>query len=218
MKKKFLENQTGYSGKVQSLWGIPVMYFENAFSLKPAELEIIKNLEFDNSDDQNNLVKTSKKKQLFKETIGLADVRDQINHYACKFIDEIICVDNKFEMVQSWVTKTRPGEEHPPHTHQGAIFSVVYYVDSEESEFRFVYQQNFLTKGFNFEYNIKNHNIFNSQEVTYKPRTGDILIAPGYVLHKAKNLGNKDKYVIGANYFIRGDVGNYENITIVKNI
>ena len=189
MKEKFLENQIGYSGKVQSLWGVPVMLFENAFSLKPAELEIIKNLEFDNSDDQNNLVKTSIKKQLFNETIELADVRDQINHYACKFIDEIICVDNEFEMVQSWVT-----------------------------ELRFNYQQNFLTKGFNFEYNIKNYNIFNSQEVVYKPRTGDILMAPGYVTHKAKNLGTKDKYVIGANYFIRGDVGNYENITIVKNI
>lgn len=217
MKKKFLENQTGYSGKVQSLWGVPVMLFENTFSLKPAELEIIKNLEFER-EDQNNLVKTSINKHLFNEKIELAVVRDQINHYACKFIDEIICVDNNFEMVQSWVSKTRPGEEHPAHAHQGAIFSLVYYVECEESEFRFNYQQNFLTKGFNFEYNIKNLNIFNSQEVTYKPRTGDILIFPGWVYHKAKNLGTKDKYIIGANYFIRGDVGKYEELTIVKNI
>jgi len=215
--KKFLENQTGYSGKVQSLWGVPVMLFENAFSVKPAELEIIKNLEFE-CEDQNNLVKTSINKHLFNEKIELTVVKDQINHYACKFIDEIICVDNEFEMVQSWVSKTRPGEEHPTHAHQGAIFSLVYYVECEESEFRFNYQQNFLTKGFNFEYNIKNLNIFNSQEVTYKPRTGDILIFPGWVYHKAKNLGNKDKYIIGANYFIRGDVGKYEELTIVKNI
>ena len=94
--KKFLENQTGYSGKVQSLWGVPVMLLENAFSVKPAELEIIKNLEFE-CEDQNNLVKTSINKHLFNEKIELADVRDQMNHYACKFIDEIICVDNDFE-------------------------------------------------------------------------------------------------------------------------
>ena len=215
MKEKFLENQTGC--KVQSLYGMPVMLFENTFSVKPAELEIIKNLEFE-CEDQNNVVKTSIKKNLLNEKIELAVVRDQINHYACKFIDEIICVDNEFEMVQSWVSKTRPGEDHHIHAHQGAIFSLVYYVECEKSEFYFDNKQNFLTRGFNFDYNVKEYNIFNSLEVTYKPRTGDMLIFPGWVLHRAKNLGTKNKYILGANYFIRGDVGNYEDLTIVKNI
>jgi len=215
LKENFLENETNC--KVQSLYGIPVMIFENAFKTKPEELELIKNLKFE-GEDENNEVKTSKNKHLLNEKIELVGVKDQINYYACKFIDEIISVDNEFEMVHSWVSKTRPGEDHHQHFHPGAIFSLVYYVKCEKSEFCFNPKQNFLTKGFNFDYNIKDYNIFNSLEVTFTPTTGDILIFPGWVLHRAKNLGNSDKYIIGANYFIRGNVGNYEKLTIVKDI
>ena len=33
-----------------------------------------------------------------------------------------------------------------------------------------------------------------------------------------ENLDNKTKYILGANYFIRGDIGNYDNTTLVKNV
>ena len=211
MKEKFLENQIGYSGKVQSLWGVPVMYFENAFSVKPAELEIIKNLEFDNSDDQNNLVKTSKKKQLFKETIGLADVRDQMNHYACKFIDEIICVDNEFEMTNSWTARTN--KEHPRHDHKNTIVSVVYYVKADNATITFYNQHNWLSKAFNFDLSYKQFNVHNSTNLDYNVKTGDIMVFPGYVSHSATNHSDTTKTIIGANYFIRGYVGNDYNTT-----
>lgn len=215
LKENFLINEKG--AKVQSLYGVPVMLFENAFTMKSAEVEFLKNLEFE-GEDEYNVVKTSKNKHILNEKAELLVVKDQINHYACKFIDEIISVDNEFEMVQSWVSKTKPGEDHHQHFHPGAIFSLVYYAECEKSEFYFNPKQNFLTKGFNFDYNIKEQNIFNSLEVTYTPKTGDILIFPGWVIHSAKNLGTKNKYIIGANYFIRGDVGDYEKITIVKDI
>ena len=107
---------------------------------------------------------------------------------------------------------------HHNHHHKGALFSLVYYVQADKSEFKFDTKHNFLTRSFNFDYNIKEYNIFNSLEVDLKPKTGDMLIFPGYVEHSAKNLDTIDKDILGANYFIRGDVGVYDKTTLVKNV
>ena len=149
---------------------------------------------------------------------SIIDVRDKINEYAGKYIDELICVDNEFDIVQSWVSKTEPGTNHHHHHHKGALFSLVYYAQADNSKLTFDSKDNFLTKGFNFDYNVKEQNILNSLEVEFTPKTGDILIFPGYIEHSAENLDNKTKYIIGANYFIRGDIGVYNNTTLVKNI
>jgi len=222
MKDKFLEDYKNI--KVQSLYGCPVMIVRDAFALLPEELEFIKNIEYQKkvaNDDTYKapyVVQVSKSQNVLQDYKKLKNVREKINEYAGKYIDDIISVENEFDMVQSWVSKTVPKTGHHNHHHKGALFSIVYYVQADKSEFRFDTKLNFLTRSFNFDYNIKEYNIFNSLEVDLKPTTGDMLIFPGYIEHSAKNLDTKDKYILGANYFIRGDVGVYDNTTLVKNV
>jgi hypothetical protein len=222
MKEIFLENEKNCT--VKSLFGCPVMIFKNAVSLKDEELHFIKNIEYqkfykpNDSEYQEKLVQVSKSQNILNDYIELKNVRKQINHYAGKFIDELISVDNEFDIVQSWISKTLPGINHHSHHHKGALFSLVYYAQADNSTLTFDTKENFLTKGFNFDYNIKEQNYFNSLEVTFKPKTGDIIIFPGYIEHCAENLDNKEKYILGANYFIRGNVGVYNNTTLVTNL
>ena len=107
LKENFLINEK--DAKVQSLYGVPVMLFENAFTMKSAEVEFLKNLEFE-GEDEYNVVKTSKNKHILNEKAELLVVKDQINHYACKFIDEIIVVvdseiDNSIPIVKKFNCK-----------------------------------------------------------------------------------------------------------------
>ena len=46
--------------------------------------------------------------------------------------------------------------------------------------------------------------------------TGDLMIFPGDMLHMGVNLSDKKKTVLGANYFITGEVGKSETITSLK--
>lgn len=222
MKTKFLEDTK--NAHVEILYGCPVLSFKNAFKLSEKELEFIKNIEYqkfykDNDIEyKDKLVQVSKSQNILNDYLPLLDLRKKINEYAGKYIDELICVDNEFDIVQSWVSKTEPGINHHNHHHKGALFSLVYYAQADNSKITFDSKENFLTKGFNFDYNVKEQNILNSLEVEFTPKTGDILIFPGYIEHRAENLDTKEKYIIGANYFIRGDVGVYNNTTLVKNI
>ena len=218
LKNKYFENDS--NARVEILYGCPVLFFENAFKLSQKDLDFLKNIEYQksNTEYQEKLVQVSKSQNVLDDYIPLLDVRDKINEYAGKYIDELICVDNEFDIVQSWVSKTEPGINHHNHHHKGALFSLVYYAQADNSKITFDSKENFLTKGFNFDYNVKEQNILNSLEVEFTPKTGDILIFPGYIEHRAENLDTKEKYIIGANYFIRGDVGVYNNTTLVKNI
>ena len=218
LKNKYFENDS--NARVEILYGCPVLFFENAFKLSQKDLDFLKNIEYQksNTEYQEKLVQVSKSQNVLDDYIPLLDVRDKINEYACKYIDELICVDNEFDIVQSWVSKTEPGANHHHHHHKGAMFSLVYYAQADNSKIIFSSRENFLSKNFNFDYNITQYNTLNSEQIWYTPKTGDILIFPGYIMHNAENLDNKTKYILGANYFIRGDIGNYDNTTLVKNV
>jgi len=222
LKNKYFENDS--NAHVEILYGCPILFFRNAFKLGPKDLDFIKNIEYQKFHKENDveykdkLVQVSKSQNVLDDYIPLLDVRNKINEYAGKYIDELICVDNEFDIVQSWVSKTEPGANHHHHHHKGALFSLVYYAQADNSKITFNSKENFLTRNFNFDYNITKYNTLNSDDAWYTTNTGDILIFPGYVMHSAENLDDKTKYILGANYFIRGDIGNYNNTTLVKNV
>ena len=139
------------------------------------------------------------------------NIKNVIDECAKKFVDEVICVDNNFEITHSWIARST--KKHKKHDHKNTIFSIVYYVQADNAIIRFFRERNFVTKSFNCDVNYNKFNIFNSTNVDFEVKTGDIIIFPGYILHEGINDSNNEKIILGANYFIRGDVGNYNNVT-----
>jgi len=195
---------------INQIFGTPIVKIENAFQLNSDEKKFIQNLEMDRADvclfiSKNLNVLQSKE---------LDRVKKEINKHASDFIEKIICVSNMFKMTNSWVAQSE--RVHKTHDHKNAIFSCVYYVDAENAELEFIRHHNFVTQSYFFDLNYNGKNEFNAFNLRFPVTTGDLMIFPGDMLHMGVNLSDKKKTVLGANYFIMGEVGKEETITSLK--
>jgi len=195
--------------KKSQIFGIPIIKKENVYTLNNDELSYLKTLPVRESDPDNGAL-------VGKNVCVLQDekfktLREKINECASSYIDDILCVDNEFEMTNSWFAKSK--KEHKKHDHKNTIFSVVYYAQAENSIIRFFRSKNIITETFNFDLEYNSYNEFNSTSIDFDVRTGDVIIFPGHLPHKGINYSDKEKIIIGANYFIRGSVGKDRDIT-----
>ena len=194
---------------IGQFFGIPVMKIENFYFLNNDELSYIKNLPFKESSVING-PGISASKNILKDN-NFSNLRKNINEVAQKFIDETICVDNKFEMVQSWIARSK--NTHHKHDHKNAIFSLVYYAQAKKATLSLFKDFNFITEAFNFDLKYKKFNSYNGTSFDFEVKTGDVILFPGNIMHSAKNHSEQEKIIVGANYFIRGNVGDDTDIT-----
>ena len=190
------------------IFGIPIIKIENVYFMNNNEINYVKKLPL---LEVNDCTKISKDLFLLHNHNIFKDIKNTINECAKKFVKEVICIDNDFEITNSWITRSL--KKHKKHNHRNTIFSVVYYVQADNAILRFFRTKNFVTETFNCDVNYNNYNSFNSTNMDFDVKTGDVMIFPGYVLHEGINYNNNEKIILGANYFIRGDVGNYNNVT-----
>tara|TARA_Y100000389_G_scaffold200679_1_gene241661 strand:- start:132 stop:719 length:588 start_codon:yes stop_codon:yes gene_type:complete len=102
-----------------------------------------------------------------------------------------------------WVNVNYPGSSNNLHHHIGAMFSGVYYVDSDPN----LNQGNIsFQRGDNAEYHIPSTMIdkvtyFTAQQSNYASSTGGLFIFPGWLKHQVgTNDSNKDRISISFNY------------------
>ena len=186
--------------------GLPVQIEHTSFRLTDDEISIITNNEY-YKPKSNNLTKTS---FLLKDT-RLSRVKNFLDEHINNYIENVIEIRNKFVMTQSWATITKKGEQHQSHDHPNAIFSLVFYVSAEGNKsgnFVFNLQPSGLKQRWNFSFKVKKYNPFNSSSWEYEVNTGDLIIFPAWMYHYTReNVTNKDRIVIGANYFVDGVMG-----------
>ena len=196
---------------IEHLHGLPVKREHTSFRLTDDEISVITNNEF-YQPGQNHLSKTS---FLLKDT-RLTRVKNFLDERMKDYVDNVIEIDDKVVMTQSWSTITKRGESHHIHDHANTIFSLVFYVSSEgekSGNFVFDFRPSRLREGWNFSFKIKRYNTFNSTTWEYPVNTGDLIIFPAWMYHYTrKNDTNKDRIVIAANYFIDDEIGSTEGV------
>tara|TARA_R100000664_G_scaffold30113_1_gene42404 strand:- start:3978 stop:4601 length:624 start_codon:yes stop_codon:yes gene_type:complete len=192
--------------EISQIFGIPILKINKAFELNSKEKEYINSLEMEKKIEPLPEECLSISKNLYVlESEELKNVKQNINNYVNKYIDEIICVNNLFKMTNSWVVKSK--NLHKRHDHKNTILSCVYYVKADNAKLEFSRNYNFITESFYFDLNYHALNVFNSTGWTYPVTTGDLLIFPGNTLHKGINLSDSTKTILAANYFITGEIG-----------
>jgi len=140
-------------------------------------------------------------------------MQDHIDDYVANILE----IENKMVLTTSWCAVNKPGSHHPKHDHKNTILSIVYYADCESGDLVLDFKNSRLEERFNFSYNIKRYNEFNSNQWILPLRTGDIIIFPGWVDHYTQdNKSDKERIVIGANYFIRGQLGTKWDVSYLE--
>ena len=134
------------------------------------------------------------------------------------YVDNVLEINNKFYMCNSWGTIQKKDDYHPNHNHQNSVFSSVFYVQASDSSITFTVDRSKIMEGFLFEYHIKNFNHFNALSWKVPVETGDMIIFPGELKHESQvNIDDDERMIIGSSYFLKGDLGsdsNYNSISI----
>ena len=123
-----------------------------------------------------------------------------------EYTGKILEITNEFYITQSWATINKSKTGHHSHTHKASIFSLVFYPESEEeNKIFFELGKSSIQEGFDFLYNAKKFNVYNSDMWNVLTKKGFIIIFPSYLRHYSTNEGKK--IMIGANFFIKGKIG-----------
>ena len=102
---------------------------------------------------------------------------------------------------------------HTTHDHPNTLFSCVLYVKADNSGITFYKEKSAIQEAFNFSFKIKKYNIYNSVTWNLPVNTGDIVIFPGQIKHSSfKNKNEEERIIVGANFFIKGEIGVKENV------
>ena len=191
---------------------IPI-YKENVnLSLSKEELSLLKNLEFYNE----NGFYITKDSNIFNNN-KFDKIKKLMNKKANLYKDKILEIKNEIYLTQSWATINKKGSSHFMHKHPNTFISVVYYVSCKDGVLFFDLHKSQLEEGFNFEYTIENFNVYNSTTWKVYVKTGDIVIFPGWIHHKSLiNDYETDKFLIGCNYFIKGELGSKRTYSQIK--
>ena len=172
--------------------GYPIFVIQKGFYVNDDELNFIKNIEYNNHVDINNL-KLSKNEDVL-EFQQLKRLKNFIKESLDDYVSNILEVNNSFSFCQSWSTIQNGKTKHPSHTHPNHLISSVYYV--------------------------KNHNVFNSHSYKVILKQGDIIFFPGQLHHESSINDEKERIVMGSSFFIEGKLGSqqgYDNLDITNN-
>jgi len=188
--------------------GYPILILETEELLNKNELTFLKNLgERSSKVDSTNSFKLTESSHILNN-IELKRIKDFIWKNFCNYLDYFLEIENQFYMCNSWATFQKKGNFHKAHDHTNHIFSSAFYVESDGDALRFSISKPKINEGFNFHYNIKNYNVFNSSTWDLKVKTGDIVFFPGELTHESvTHESDTNRTMIGSSYFIKGKIG-----------
>jgi len=120
-----------------------------------------------------------------------------------EFFDSVYGIDIdslKYEF-NAWLTRTSGGYGMETHNHTGAQFVSVFYILSEEAS----EGGEIVLQDPRFNANRGFHGVFMSdfKSMVHSPKTGDVLIFPGYVYHFVRQYTSQLRLAIPVDIFIK---------------
>lgn len=186
----------------------PIFKIDSVYTPNKDEIKFLKNLSY--KKDKEFLLSESVNILDYKE---LENIKNHIVKAFDVYKDNILEIENTFYISQSWSTINKKNSMHTKHNHPNTLFSCVFYVDADNSGINFFFNKSAIQQAFNFSYKIKKHNIHNSTSWSVPVNTGDMVIFPGDIKHSSFiNESDKERIIVGANFFIKGEIGIKENV------
>lgn len=116
--------------------------------------------------------------------------------------------DATLKINQSWLTLSRRGESHHPHTHPNSIASGVLYINlAKEDGINFFRNDEYLW----YELIRKNDNYYNASSYLINTQIGDIIIFPSNIKHGVREVKDDvERISLSFNSFFSGELGRKE--------
>lgn len=143
---------------------------------------------------------------------ALADIKDFITGHLNNYFSEIEKPKNNLTpyISTSWLTFTNKDEWHHRHNHPNSLISGVFYLSVDPNIDSITFHKEHYY-GIHLGSAVQNE--YNSSECTFMVAAGDLLLFPSYLMHSVKNAqGDHTRISLAFNVFVKGSVGNYEDL------
>ena len=189
--------------KIKNLWPTP-LYMN----------EIVPTQDIRDFSMSADYEKTSESMRTIDKDIlsSLPELKKEIEEKNEEFTRDYLKVDDdiEFYITTSWINKHRPGDSAVVHHHSNAIFSGVYYIIQPRFSGDLLFHENNMTP------NVCNRVVLTYKEMTdtttthyqIPPEDGLLLLFPAHLMHSVeKNKSPHDRYSLGFNVFVKGELG-----------
>jgi len=194
------------------LFSQPVYVSEVDVDMKPYVYKDIPLKEFYESDAQQTKHNIVSIDQQILDSEKYRDLRKEGDAHVHRYVFDILKVSPgpELKLVNSWLLINMPGAQTTGHVHRNAFVSGVVYIQANQNSGDISFSVPSVLPTWTtptLKPNISEHNIYNSNEFTLKPRDGMILIFPGHTQHGvSQNLSDQHRYCIAFNYYLTGKV------------
>ena len=196
---------------IHSIFSTPIYISKLNRKLTPVELKFIeenKKLFLKNEGNissKNNYILNEKPFLNLKKELGLS-----VKNY----FEKVISPANNITpyITQSWLNYTETNQYHHKHEHPNSLVSGVFYINCHEEldKIKFFKKDVYQT----IKPEIKNWNVWNSEAWSFIVKTQDIIMFPSSLTHMVENKeGTNTRISLAFNVFIKGIVGDEENLT-----
>jgi uncharacterized protein (TIGR02466 family) len=199
---------------IHGLFPTPVMFGEMGRAYTKEELAFFKQQQSKTVKNNGN-VNTSDTYILNQPV--MADIKKVLDEYVTEYYTNIMCVKDKVKpyITQSWINYTKPGEYHHRHAHPNSLVSGVLYLDSNKDKDKIMFYSSDAYK--RIKPDIATWNLYNSESWWFPVGTGDLVMFPSELQHMVEQKQGKNlRTSLAFNTFIRGDIGNNEELTEIK--
>jgi uncharacterized protein (TIGR02466 family) len=195
---------------INSIFPTPIYISKLNRELTNKELLFIDKTKSDCNKNEGNI--TSNDNYILNNKV-FKDLKEDLNLRVQDYFEKVLSTTDAITpyITQSWLNYTETNQYHHKHHHPNSLVSGVFYINCDNKFDKI--------KFFNTEYKtikpeVKNWNLWNSESWWFPVKTGDIIIFPSSLTHMVETKeGTNTRISLAFNVFIKGKIGNNEQLT-----
>lgn len=134
------------------------------------------------------------------------------------YATEVMGIQQKLEVTQSWALMNPPGVGMHGHTHSNSMVSgSLYYTDMPDPPGNMIFERHNTYRQIELGIDGRKQNIYNAPRNAVVPKKGDLVLFSSSLQHYVEqNNSSKNRYSIAFNTFVRGTIGSFRDVSELK--
>jgi uncharacterized protein (TIGR02466 family) len=196
---------------IHGLFPIPLGVYDFDREITSDEIAAVQSLKYYTNHGNH----TSENTSIF-DLEALCFIRQFAEQSIATYCKEAYAMEDKVEVyiTQSWANCTKPTGWHHLHKHANSIVSGVFYIETNNDDSIHFQHEIPFNPIITYHLPIKDYNAYNDGCWVVPAMKGRLYLFPSCLEHEVTKVqGNKDRWSISFNTFIRGEIGEKKALT-----
>ncbi len=196
--------------EVSPLFAEPFFRADIGYAISESQVAFIKNLEM--MENQANLISTNK--YIF-DLPELASIAAAVQDALDKYSTEIMGIEQKLYVTQSWSLINNPSIGMHGHSHSNSLISgSLYYTELPDPSSGMIFDRHRGYQQLELPPDREKQNIFNTPLNIVQPKKNEIFLFSSGLQHFVEaNESAEPRYSIAFNTFIKGKIGDLQDVS-----